>query len=169
MKMLDHLMRERYDFRYKLRPAEVSKSFSAIIKKELDRIDEEKMRHQAMNIEIDLSKLESIRSAADITRDKLIVEEEEEVVPEIESAELELPENNTDSPLSVGETLFLKALLNGGDWASAAKNSGEMPSILADSINEKLFDLIGDTVIDMSNDTPELIEDYIDELQGFVT
>ena len=169
MKMLDHLMRERYDFRYKLRPAEVSKSFSAIIKKELDLIDEEKMRHKAMNIEIDLSKLESIRSAADITRDKLIVEEEEEVAPEIESAEPELPENNTDSPLSVGETLFLKALLNGGDWASAAKNSGEMPSILADSINEKLFDLIGDTVIDMSNDTPELIEDYIDELQGFVT
>ena len=44
-----------------------------------------------------------------------------------------------------------------------------MPSILADSINEKLFDFFGDTVIDMSTDVPELIEDYIDELQGFVS
>ena len=40
-----------------------------------------------------------------------------------------------------------------------------MVSILADSINEKLFDLFGDTVIDFSADSPELIEDYTDELR----
>ena len=65
-------------------------------------------------------------------------------------------------------TLFIRALLYGGDTESAAKSCGKMPSILADSINEKLFDTFGDTVIDFSSDTPELIEDYTDELRQMI-
>ena len=40
-----------------------------------------------------------------------------------------------------------------------------MPSIIADSINEKLFDIFGDTVIDFLSDDPCVIEDYIEELK----
>lgn len=169
MKMLDYLMREKYDFRYKLRPAEVSKNIAGIVSKELDLIAQENSRREALKIEIDLSKLESIRSAADITRDKLIVEEEENVPEEYAPEPVQEDIPAAESPLTDAEILFLRALLRGGDWAAAAKNAGTMPSILADSINEKLFDFFGDTVIDMSTDVPELIEDYIDELQGFVS
>ena len=43
-----------------------------------------------------------------------------------------------------------------------------MPSLLADAINEKLFDLFGDTVLAFDGDTPEPVEDYIEELKGIV-
>ncbi len=163
-------MRERYDFRYKLRSDGSSKTTASLIKKVLDAIDAEKQKKQAMTIEIDVSKLDSIRAAADITRDKLIVEEEEDI-PEIPVFTEDVPEDTPEStsPLTANEISFLKALLSGGDWAASAKNSGEMPSILADSINEKLFDMFGDTVIDYSSDAPELIEDYICELEQLVT
>ena len=42
-------------------------------------------------------------------------------------------------------------------------------SVVADSVNEKLFDLIGDTAIIFDGDNPELIEDYIDELKGIIS
>lgn len=38
-----------------------------------------------------------------------------------------------------------------------------MASVLCDSINEKLYDDFGDTVL--SGDPPEVLEDYIDEVK----
>ena len=167
MKMIDYLMRERCDFRYKLRPAEVSKTATDLIKRELDSMDEEKRREKAMRIEIDLSKLAGIRAAADVTRDKLIVEEETEISAPETISEPE-PESLSGSPLNGAERCFLRALLEGGDWSAAAKEFGSMPSLLADSINDKLFDAFADTVIDCSSDIPEVIEDYADELGNYV-
>ena len=40
-----------------------------------------------------------------------------------------------------------------------------MPSILADSVNEKMFDLFSDNIIDFSEDIPNIIEDYADDLK----
>jgi len=41
-----------------------------------------------------------------------------------------------------------------------------MASILVDSINEKLMDEIGDSVIEFDeNDQPQIIEDYQDDLE----
>ena len=165
MKMLDYLMRESDDFRYKLRPAEVSKSAAELIKRELDAMDEEKRVAEAMRIDIDLSKLAGIRAAADVTRDKLIVDEE----PDIPAPEpVPEPETAADSPLTDSERSFLRALIEGGDWSAAAREAGSMPSLLADSINDKLFDSFADTVIDCSADVPEVIEDYADELENYV-
>ena len=42
------------------------------------------------------------------------------------------------------------------------KNSSA--ALLADSINEKMMDELGDTVIEFDGDTPVLIDDYIDDL-----
>ena len=130
-------------------------------------MDEEARVAKAMRIEIDLSKLADIRAAADVTRDKLIVDEETEEpapepVSEPEAAQV------ADSPLNEAETAFLRALLTGGEASAAAKSAGTMPSLLADSINEKLFDVFADTVIDCSADVPEIIEDYVDELKNYV-
>lgn len=169
MKMLDYLMRERCDFRYKLRPAEVSKTATDLIKRELDAMDEEKRIEKAMRIEIDLSKLAGIRAAADVTRDKLIVGEETDIpAPAIESVHEPEPESAPETPLNAAERSFLRALLDGGDHTAAARESGSMPSLLADSINEKLFDIFADTVIDCSSDVTEIIEDYADELQNYI-
>ena len=71
-------------------------------------------------------------------------------------------------PLDKDETIFLKALLYNGNPAEAARKCGKLLSILADSINEKLFNSFGDTVIDFSDDFPVLIEDYIDEIKAMI-
>ena len=62
----------------------------------------------------------------------------------------------------------MQALLYGRDYKKAASEHGKMVSILADSINEKLFDSFGDTVIEFSGDTPVIIEDYSDELKTMI-
>jgi hypothetical protein len=40
-----------------------------------------------------------------------------------------------------------------------------MLAIEIDAINEALYDEIGDTVIEFDGDTPELVEDYIDDIK----
>ena len=74
----------------------------------------------------------------------------------------DIPDNG---PLDADEKEFLIALLYNGDIAAAAKKCGKMPSILADSINEKMFEVFSDNIIDFSEDIPQLIEDYTDELK----
>jgi hypothetical protein len=38
-------------------------------------------------------------------------------------------------------------------------------SVVADNINEKLYDLVGDAVIDFDGDEPVLVEDYLDDIK----
>ncbi len=141
----------------------------SLIKKTVEEIalSEQKAQVRKVKIDIDLSQLDSIRRAAAETRDKLIVEEEEELPEAAAPAPAEEISSDAGSglPTDPAESAFLRALLSGGDYVSAAKSAGTMVSILADSINEKLFDMFGDTVIDFSGDCPEVIEDYADELR----
>ena len=48
-------------------------------------------------------------------------------------------------------------------------DAGQMLSVLADEINENLYDNFGDTIIEMQDDeTPVLIEDYLDDVKGML-
>ena len=166
MKKVDFMLRQRLEFKHKLSDPGVTKQDERMITKEIDRWLEEKKKREAARVDIDMSALESIRRTSEVTREKLLVDEEPEPVsaePEIEEA----AEN--DTPLDSAEFAFLRALLYGGDWAQAAREANSMPSLLADSINEKLFDTFSDTVIEFDGDTPVLIEDYIEDLKGMIT
>ena len=56
----------------------------------------------------------------------------------------------------------MEALLAGRP-APDAKTSADL---LVDAINEKLFDLVGDTVVEFgAGGAPELIEDYADDVR----
>ena len=172
MRAVDHLMRERYDFRHRLGGCRATKLETDIIEKQIDGIFERKKREEAAKIEIDVSKLNGIRQAADITREKLIVEEETDTAEETAVTTPE-PVTGDDTvpdelPLDAAEYGFLRCLLHGGDINAAAAKAGKLPSIIADSINEKLFDIFADTVIDISGGGFEIIEDYTDELKGLI-
>ena len=160
-------------------------------------------------VALDLSRLSAIRQAAELTRDKLLVEEEPEEGPPLFAAKAPtespaaeaLPEPEHPAPvaaepvreeqaafaaeqhpaeqrpaeevaaengdgLSVAEYALLHALLYGKGWAAALKPYGILVSVTADAVNEKLFDLFGDTVIVFEDDDPVVLEDYIDELKG---
>ena len=69
--------------------------------------------------------------------------------------------------LSEDEYELMRCLLYGGDY-SALIRGGAMLSLLADSINEKLFDIFGDTVLEYSEEQLRTVEDYSDQLKGII-
>ena len=142
-----------------------------IIRREIARYLELKRRSEVPKVEIDLTKLQGIRQAAEITRDRLIVDEEPGEIPI--AAAPPPPEEAHEPPkydtgLTEAEIRYLRALLCGGDPGAVLRESGALASVLVDSINEKLFDRFGDTVILYDGDAPEPIEDYAEELKGIV-
>lgn len=169
LRAVDALMREKYGFKHPLSPAETPKIVLSVLSKEIDAFLAEKQQRERPRIELDLSKLRGIRQAAAVTREKLMTESEREQEPETEAPPVPAAQqapSGGGSPLNEAERAFLACLLHGGDWKAAAGRT--MPSLLADAINEKLFDLFGDTVLAFDGDTPEPVGDYIEELKGIV-
>ena len=171
LKTIDCLMRQRYDFGCPINHEIETKLVLKIINKEIDKLLGEKKKNPPVVINIDVSKLGEIRAAADITRDRLIVDDETELEeykePAKETEEMTEQVGN-GTVLDDGEYEIMRCLLYGGDFAAAAKKHGKMLSVAADSINEKLFDMFGDTVIIFEDDVPVVIEDYADELKGMI-
>lgn len=65
---------------------------------------------------------------------------------------------------------YLRALLehNAVQAESAVAQSGQSEDMLVDTINEVLFDLVGDTVIEFSAAGPQIIEDYEADVKGYL-
>ena len=65
---------------------------------------------------------------------------------------------------------FLRALLerNTAQATLAVAQSGKSEDMLVDSINEALFDLVGDTVIEFGPEGPQIIEDYEADVRGYL-
>ena len=59
---------------------------------------------------------------------------------------------------------MLQQLMAGKSVSGYVKQHHLLTEVLADSINEKLFDEIGDSVIEIAGAEPELVEDYRDDL-----
>ena len=107
-----------------------------------------------------------------MTQEKLIVEEESDL-PEEPASQDQEPEQLTlaaqqdaagECPLEPAEYRLLQCLLYGRDtgWV---QEEGRLLSGLVDGVNEKLYDTFMDCVLD---DTPRLVEDYIDDLKEMV-
>lgn len=119
-------------------------------------------------ITLDLSHLEQIRQDAITTRESLLTEEErlEETTADTSAVpdpavEKELP---TDVPLDAVQCRILRALINGDCAKTIIQENHLMPSLVADAINEALFDEIGDTVLSCEDDDLQIIEDYIEDI-----
>lgn len=76
-------------------------------------------------------------------------------------------EEKADSLLTADEAAVLKAIAEGGDWKGYASAHHLMLSMTVDSINEKLMDIIGDTVLEWDGDTPSVIDDYREDIREF--
>ncbi len=211
----ERLLRDAAGYR-KLKLSDMDEDLRKLIKGAVGKYLEEKAaaeREKARpKIRIDLSRLSTIRSDADYTRDQLLEGSEEEL-PEpgfgdLRSGGLEPGEpdagasgsgmagSGTEVPkpeqsgqaeekpdvdpygqaeekpdvdpygLSSDELQVLHLLLAGEDPSAYIREHRLFSSIIADSINEKLFDKIGDSVIEETDDGLALIEDYIEDLRG---
>ena len=76
----------------------------------------------------------------------------------------------TANKLAPAATAYLRALLeqNAAQATSAVAHSGQSEDMLVDSINEALFDLVGDTVIEFGAAGPQIIEDYKADVRGYL-
>lgn len=221
MRACDQRLRLALDPTHPLKEEKVPKYLAKIIDDEIVAWLSWDAAHQPVKIDIDLSQLGHIRSAAAQTREALLIDEEREddVPMEAEATLIEQP--NTDSapgmtagpgematrqdkpdeptvsteefgvvaPLLVSmpapvtpasaeaanklapaADAFLRALLerNTAQATLAVAQSGKSEDMLVDSINEALFDLVGDTVIEFGSAGPQIIEDYEADVRGYL-
>lgn len=164
LKATDYYLRQRYGHKSSLKKPELSSLFEAMIKKAVNEQYRESLERKKPVISIDISKLQSIRDTSEVTRDKLIVEEEETEEPAVPEIPIEQPRESgiLKSPLKE----IMITLLKGENADKEARKNGIMLSVAVEEINETLFEDFGDTVIEFDGDTPIIIEDYENELKG---
>lgn len=165
------------------------------IEQELEAWKTWEAARKAREVVIDLSRLSSIRHAAAQTREALLIEEERSGKGELVSAADGIihglaeeepvspprPDAPADTPApaatdrnersaDVPWKAYLRALLDGDGAAreAAVASSGQSEDILMDQANEALFETVGDTVIEYGDTGPQLIEDYRDDVRGFL-
>lgn len=188
LRAVDARMRERYEYKPLLKQEGMTKLVMNMIEKEIDKLLEEKKKNAAPVIEIDVTKLSGIRRASELTRERLIVEgseemefvweknselkEEAENAPKGDAASVQ-PEKipaeaslSGASGLTAAEQILLRHLLDGTPYQSFLREKHLMLSVVVDAINEKLYDQFGDTVIVFEGDTPEVLEDYAEEVKA---
>lgn len=165
LKCVDYCMRQRFSYKPALKPVKTTKLFTDTINAAIDSYLVEKKRNARNVIQIDLSKLQGIRDTSLKTQSSLIVEE---ITDDSPPAEVPSAPQSDGGVLDSVQREFLSCLLNGKSYDGLLKKSGMMASILADSINEKLFDMFEDTVLVCYTDTPAPVEDYVKELKGII-
>ena len=221
MRACDQRLRLALDPVHPLKEEKIPKYLAKIIDDEIVAWLSWDAAHQPVKIDIDLSQLGHIRSAAAQTREALLIDEEreddaledaEEVDPGQPEAEpaanmvaepvatairqdeadeptipteqfgvvapllAPAPTPATAIPADITSALapaaedYLRALLeqNAAQAASAVEKSGQSEDMLVDSINEALFDLVGDTVIEFGAAGPQIIEDYEADVRGYL-
>ena len=221
MRACDQRLRLALDPAHPLKEEKVPKYLAKIIDDEIVAWLSWDAAHQPVKIDIDLSQLGHIRSAAAQTREALLIDEEREddaledaeevdsgqpeaepaanmvaepVVTAIRQDEADEPTIPTEqfcvvapllapaptpataAPADITSALapaaedYLRALLeqNAAQAASTVEKSGQSEDMLVDSINETLFDLVGDTVIEFGATGPQIIEDYEADVRGYL-
>lgn len=192
LRAIDRQMRIDWEFGHPLKEQVLPRYLQKMVAEESQAQHEREEEAERRRFKVDLSKLGSIRSAAAVTREALLVDEEREgYVPGDAAAEpaamAPTPEPavappapatvsvsaaapapqpaGTDLGLTAQERALLDALLTHKEAPATAGTSLDM---LVDSINEKLFDLVGDTVLEFGDAGPTLVEDYEQDLRGYL-
>ena len=132
-------------------------------------------------VTVDRQNLERIREEAEETQDKLIVEENMPknpvetpvitpvVIPPPPVVSEENPWQAFKDALTATELEALKIIIESPDNIKAfADENGVMLEILADGINEKAMDTIGDNILELT-DTMEIYEDYTADIAALAT
>ena len=118
-------------------------------------------------ITIDLSVLERIREDALTTQNSLLTEEDISAVAEMVSFSGEenlMASGDNFQPFNPLHIQLLCSLLRGESGTDILRANHLMPSVVADEINEELFDEFGDSIVVCEEDRITLVEAYKKEL-----
>ena len=126
------------------------------------RQDQEEIAEAARpKITINLSGLDKIRRDAMITRDSLLTEEETRETAAPLAAFTAAP----ISTLNALHTQILVSVMRGEPVDALIRSNHLMASVVADTINEAMYDEIGDSVVECDSDDLTLVEDYREDLE----
>lgn len=187
----ERILRQLTGYPYQLKATEgLSTEIAGIIQKsvetyclEWDRMDlykrlksaakakKKEEKQQRPPVVVDPAKFQSIREAADKIQEKLVVEEEEEEMPAPQGAPaspVDMEPTSTETCFTERETAILKRVLEGEDLSALAKEIGVMPQVLAEEINEKAIQWLGDTVLEEVNGVFRILEDYVDDVRSIL-
>ena len=159
LRAVDRQLRLVLDYPHPLKEHGDPKYLVKIIDREAQDYLGWRRAHAPRRIEIDLSKLAGIRSSAAVTREALLVDEEREEEVAVPEPKQEA-EKGAALNLTTNELALIRNLLAGDKPMPADVD------LLVDSINEKLFDLVGDTVVEFDDSgAPALVEDYLEDVR----
>lgn len=164
LKTIDAVLREEYAYKHPIKVETETKWLLKLIREEIRALQAEKKAEEAKKLTLDYSILETIRRQAAMTQEKLTVEEETDEPEPVQVPATEETPDPEGLPLNEEELRLLRCLLYGGSTAWV-QDGGHLMSVLVDSINEKLYDTFLDSVLE---DTPRLIDDYIDDLKEMI-
>jgi hypothetical protein len=167
---VDREVRKNFNVGRSLKPRKIEKHYLQAIKDGIKKYKIEEYKLKQPKIEINLAHLSTIREDAAGTRDSLLTEEElraekEEKRQLEEINEKDKDEDFEDYGLSQAELHTIKMLLKGENPDQYLKGKHLMTAVVVDNINERLFDEIGDNVIEFLNDVPTIIEDYQEDIE----
>ncbi|WP_233509007.1 TerB N-terminal domain-containing protein [Collinsella sp. OM08-14AT] len=149
-------------------------------------IDEERENDVSVEAEATIIEQPNTESAPGMTAEpgEMTIRQDEPDEPTVSTEEfgvvapllVSVPAPVTPAPTDAATELapaanaFLRALLeqNAAQATSAVAHSGQSEDMLVDSINEALFDLVGDTVIEFGAAGPHIIEDYEADVRGYL-
>ena len=149
-------------------------------------IDEEREDDVSVETEATIIEQPNIHSAPGMTAEpgEMTIRQDEPDEPTVSTEEfgvvapllVSVPASVTPAPtdaateLAPAADVFLRALLeqNAAQATSAVAQSGQSEDMLVDSINEALFDLVGDTIIEFGAAGPHIIEDYEADVRGYL-
>ena len=164
---IDGYMRVEYKLGYYLKEREEDKWIRDYVKEAFDKAVFELKGNEKKQIDIDFFALNKIRSDADITRESLIVEEDEDTICDISDNEktqeedIVKPDMPTDMDINIR---ILEYILAGEDYKHYIKENNLFASIVTDTLNERFFDDIGDNILECDGEDIYLIEDYREDV-----
>ncbi|MBD5432046.1 MAG: hypothetical protein HDR42_00765 [Lactobacillus sp.] len=174
---IDRISRIEYQMGRKLKTNNLKPAIVLTIEQAVKEFHATEIEAQRPKIKINFDHLDKIRLDASKTRESLLTEEEKELeletnkeqedskrMVESQIERKQVIEKEIPYGLSKDEYFFLMALWHQTSWKKELQQEHLMTSILVDSINEKLFDEIGDSLIEFNGDEPIIIEDYLPDL-----
>jgi hypothetical protein len=186
LKTIDSVMRSLYGYPKLIEKPKIYKSYDTVIVTETNKFCTEHMRFNSyvekMNIkkatqkyipkpvDIDVSKLDDIRTAMEDIQERLITDElaqEIEFIPSKPKIDDTVTQKDFISEVQM---LVIKAILHNdiSEMNMILWENGLMASIVVDEINEILFDRFGDNCIEFIGDNPSVINDYAKDLKGII-
>ena len=193
LRAVDQRLRNAIGYEHPLVEKDVPKYLAQIIDGQIEARLAWEHQREARMVRVDLSQLEGIRAAASVTREALLVDEEREDAPSAPSAPATAavaanptPDHNLAQPQAAATSVPVASTAPGPNEPSSAlgltdeeaalvavllqdkpaPTAATSLDMLVDSINEKLFDLLGDTAIEFGENGPAIIEDYQQDVRG---